>query len=375
MRILMLGVKEYPYGISAKYEKFPGGGTAKYVINLAEGLVKKGHEVHLIVRKFPGQKKYEKCDGIHIHRVKFINNKYLRLPSFNYLSYRYAKKLLKKEKFDIIHTHNLFATYFTRPLKQKIIATPHGLASTQNRFSYGKTAFWILKRLENKAFSKVNILIFESENEKENFFNIHKNLKIKNLVIPPAIKKLNLNGYKKQTKTFDVTFIGRIVPSKGLDNFISAFPLLPKKLQEKIRFVIVGDGYGKKDLEKLTKELGLESKIIFTGFTNKIKQYLANSDLYILPSRGGEGFPCALMEAMSLGKVCITTNFGLPINKKSICLLDSNSPKEITKKIEKMYKDNKLRKKIKNISKIEFRDKFSQNNAIKKHLECYKIIK
>ena len=64
----MLGVKEYPYGVSSRFEKHSGGGIAKVVIDLVNELIKieEISSVSLIVRRMPGQKKYEELGKLKV---------------------------------------------------------------------------------------------------------------------------------------------------------------------------------------------------------------------------------------------------------------------------------------------------------------------
>jgi len=371
MRILMLGCKEYPYGISSKFEKFPGGGTAKYVINLAEGLAKKGHEIHLIVRQFPGQRKYEKINTLHIHRVSYINNKYLRNPSFSRNSKKLAKKLVNKIKFDVIHTHGLFGTYAGIKLKTKtpIISTLHGVASTQVSHNYNKLITAVIKKLQKRAYSKPRKLLFLSKAEQEDFVNQTKIrlTKENSTIIYPSVKDEKTK--RKKTKDFNVVFIGRLVPMKGLNKLIKSFKLLKK---QNIKYIIVGNGFEQKKLEKLTKKLNLGKNITFTGYTNNIKKYLEITSLFILPSEGGEGLPAALLEAMSTGIPCMLSNFEAPIDKKAVILLKDNKPETIAKEI-----DNLTKKQLENLgkrAKEEYKKKFSIESFVKNHIKIYKEV-
>ncbi|MFH1444899.1 MAG: glycosyltransferase family 4 protein, partial [Nanoarchaeota archaeon] len=105
MRILLLGSKEYPFGISHKYDKKAGGGIEVHVEKLAKYLAKDGHKVFIITRRFPGQLKKETAGNITIYRTKFIYNKYLRNFTFNFSSFLKAWRLIRKERIDLIHCH------------------------------------------------------------------------------------------------------------------------------------------------------------------------------------------------------------------------------------------------------------------------------
>ena len=84
------------------------------------------------------------------------------------------------------------------------------------------------------------------------------------------------------------------------------------KIVEKIpkaHFLIVGDGVYRKYLESLTRKLGLNQNVIFTGIRSDIPQILAALDVYVLSSVS-EGFGRSIIEAMACAKPIVATRVG-----------------------------------------------------------------
>ena len=73
------------------------------------------------------------------------------------------------------------------------------------------------------------------------------------------------------------------------------------------RLVIYGEGPERKLLEELVKRLGLQELCQLPGATNEVLEKIYSVSLFVLPS-DFEGMPNALMEAMSLGLPCISTD-------------------------------------------------------------------
>ena len=75
--------------------------------------------------------------------------------------------------------------------------------------------------------------------------------------------------------------------------------------------MIIGDGSERKNLEKLTDELGLQEKVKFLGeiSNEKIPEYLLAADCFVLPSIK-EGFGIAVLEAMAVGVPVIASRVG-----------------------------------------------------------------
>jgi len=100
-----------------------------------------------------------------------------------------------------------------------------------------------------------------------------------------------------------VVAMGRLVPNKNFALLIEAFA------RSKIggRLVILGDGEERENLTKLIRERGLEGSVELLGFSSNPFPVLRRARFFVLPSNA-EGFPNALLEAMSVGLPVISTN-------------------------------------------------------------------
>jgi glycosyltransferase involved in cell wall biosynthesis len=109
--------------------------------------------------------------------------------------------------------------------------------------------------------------------------------------------------------TIVIGVVGRLDPAKGQDVFLRAGAglLMGKSAEERMRFrfVIVGDetrggegGY-RDHLLALTRELQLEDRVLFTGFTKDVPRVMSALDLFVMPSRQ-EAFGLVAIEAMAM---------------------------------------------------------------------------
>lgn len=117
--------------------------------------------------------------------------------------------------------------------------------------------------------------------------------------------------YKKKDK-YNILFLGRIDPDKGLHELLEAFEHLIVHKNYNLKLEIVGDGSILADLRNKVKELNLDNHITFYGAImehQEIKRKYLNSDIYILPTYH-EGFARTLCEAMIFGTPIITTFVG-----------------------------------------------------------------
>lgn len=100
---------------------------------------------------------------------------------------------------------------------------------------------------------------------------------------------------------------GRLELQKGQWHLIRALQEVKKEIPD-VKLIIMGEGNLRNSLETLTRKLGLQDSVCFTGFVHNPYKYIRNSELFILPSLY-EGFPNVLAEALICGKPCIASDF------------------------------------------------------------------
>jgi glycosyltransferase involved in cell wall biosynthesis len=100
--------------------------------------------------------------------------------------------------------------------------------------------------------------------------------------------------------------LGRLVWQKGFEYFIHAMPILIRDLPE-AKFLIVGEGPLRQELEGQTRSLGIQDRLVFTGHRNDIRDMMAAMDIIVIPSLL-EGFPMITLEAMAMEKPIVTTS-------------------------------------------------------------------
>ena len=107
-----------------------------------------------------------------------------------------------------------------------------------------------------------------------------------------------------------VLTVGRMSREKGHTDLLSAIaslkdmPGLPRH-----RFVLVGDGPEEANLRSQAASLGIDDRIVWTGFQGKVAPYYAIANIFALPSHS-EGSPNVVLEAMSAGLPMAATRAG-----------------------------------------------------------------
>ena len=144
-------------------------------------------------------------------------------------------------------------------------------------------------------------------------------------------------------------FLGRIDKEKNVDMVLEAISKIPKDV--KFHFAIAGNGAEKKNLQKLTKKLGLENKVTFLGFVpdEDLPALYATSDCFV--NAGIAELQCiAMMEAMASKLPVLGVNrMALPElchDKENGFLFEENDISDLSNKITKIMQNEKLRKEM-----------------------------
>jgi len=143
---------------------------------------------------------------------------------------------------------------------------------------------------------------------------------------------------------------GRFSPGKGHEEFLAAAKELLQK-HSKLRFMIVGEASrGEEEyaqsIRRLAIDLGIDEKVIFTGFRKDIPEILAALDIYLFPSHA-EAFGLALVEAMSmeLPTVCSNSDGVLDIAIEGVTsfLFSTGREDDLLKKVDYLIKHPRKR--------------------------------
>jgi len=330
------------------------GGVEIVFKNLAEGLIKLGHEVSIVTHRIRGTKKFEVINDVKIYRVDCLNSRYW----FTFLSIPTILRLIKD--FDLIHTTSFNgappAWFVSKLTRKRCIITIHEVWI--NKWNALTEMSWINCKVHNLLERLIYLLNFDryicvSKSTQKQL--ICKGIsKGKTSVIYNGVdyelwdlekhdgnkirEKLNLNN------SFVYFFSGRPGISKGLEYLIKAVSSVSKQIPNSKLLAIVSkdQAYEKRYryIIGLIKKLRLKDKIVLLNPVSykDLPAYLKAADCVVVPSLA-EGFGFAVAEACAMGIPVVasnTTSIPEVISGKYI-LVKPKSTKELVEGITKAF--------------------------------------
>ncbi|MCK5085125.1 glycosyltransferase family 4 protein [Candidatus Parcubacteria bacterium] len=378
-------------GMFINYYTPSKGGMETSVINLSKGLEKAGHEVFIFAPEYPNYKDKER----NIFRYKSIR--------FNYGGYFYVipvpfgskmKEIVKELKLDILHSHQPYslgseAMKFSKELDIPLVFTYHIKYE-----DYSHYIPLVPNSISKKYIRKVTVgysnkcdAVISPSTAIKKLLEDH-GIKAPVKIIPSGINIDNFandTGKKKkirekyQIKQDEIVLITacRLTKEKNLEFLVNSFAKIAQK-EKNVKFMIVGDGAVKKDLEKIAEEFGIKDRIIFTGLVDRtsiVSLYQA-SDIFVFASLT-ETQGLVAVEAMAAGNPVVAVRAsGIEdiVKDGEDGSLTSVSEEEFSKSVLKIIRDNDLRLKMSANAKTNSR-KFEIAPWVDKVVELYKSLR
>ena len=288
------------------------GGVEIVVKELCTRMARAGHKVtcynrsghHVSGAEYDRKTEYT---GIRQRFVPTIEKKGLAAVSSSF----FAALCSAFGRYDVVHIHAegpAFFCWIPKMFGKRVIVTVHGIDWQREKWKSGFGSKFI-RRGEKNAVKYADEIIVVSAGVQKYFEKTYgrKTRFIPNGVNRPEIQKPELITEKYGlTKDSYILFLGRLVPEKGLRYLIEAY----KQTKTDKKMVIAGGSSDTDSFMKEIKELAKDDeRILFTGFVQgkMLDELYSNAYIYTLPS-DLEGMPLSLLEAMSYGNCCLTSD-------------------------------------------------------------------
>lgn len=277
------------------------GGAERVVVSLANKFANKFEVFLVVLNKTETVYIVEKdVNLIYLQEKYSPSNSLIEAIKSNVIYVKKIIKIAKNNQIDLLIGFTTSVNILTI-ISSRLLKKPNLISERNNPEVYVPNTFWRI--LRNFWYPSANGLIVQTELIKGFYQKTIQESKIK--IIPNPIDEIMLSARKDYSERENVILtVGRLDANKNQRLLIEAFANLKV---DNWKLVIAGDGVLREEYKKLTATLGIADKVEFVGNVNNVSDYYNKAKIFVFTSNS-EGFPNALLEAMSFGLPCISTD-------------------------------------------------------------------
>ncbi|HEX8949988.1 MAG TPA: glycosyltransferase family 4 protein [Dissulfurispiraceae bacterium] len=296
------------------------GGSAEAFLNLALEFKRMGHDVAIATGPSLNPQAdigdFSKTHGIPVHSLPSLRrdvNPFRDIPAF-----LETLRVIRTVRPDVLHTHTSKAGFIGRIAGRvagagAVVHTPHGHIFYGY---YGRllTGIFILLERIGARFSDRIVTLTDLEKREYIEKGIADDGRITTIPCGIFVKDFSpMGGALREELGIApgiplVGWVGRLDPVKGCGHFLGTCRLIKEELPD-ARYLVVGDGPLRREMEELSRSLGLSREVIFLGFREDIPSIMSSIDL-LVHTPLNEGLGKVLLEAMASAKPIVAAKVG-----------------------------------------------------------------
>jgi glycosyltransferase involved in cell wall biosynthesis len=347
------------------------GGLESHVRGLAEGLVKRGHEVRVVTSRsrsdFPSE---EQMGGVNVRRTWMPS----RSP-MGWVAHAVASVPAMRAQArwaDVVHAQS-FASAVPAGIAARGARRPWVVSFHTSHFlERAKKPLWkpVLGRLvraPDRALAASREIAQVAE-------SLAPGVRVEALTNGVDTDRfVPREGPAGQSGPPRVIVPRRLVPKNGVETFVRAFPRVRDRVPG-VRALIAGDGPERARLESLSRELGVASAVEFLGATphERMPELFASAQVAVIPSLM-EATSVAALEAMACGLPVVASDVGgLPeiVDGGVGALVPPGDPSALAEAIVALLTDPRRAEKG-SLARQRVVEKWSNDRLVERHLEIY----
>lgn len=279
-------------------------------------------------------------------------------------------------RYDVVHFHAegpCAMLWLPKLFGKRCIATIHGLDHKAPKWGrFARTYILFGEKCATRYADEVIVLNrYVQQYLRENYGR-------ESILIPNGIERPEIRPVMEIRQKFAlepnsyILYLGRIVPGKGLEYLIGAF----KECKTEKKLVIAG---GSSDTKAYMEEIQClakaDTRIFFTDFVEGrvLEELYSNAYLFVLPS-DSEGMPMSLLEAMSYGNCCLTSDIAgcTDVAGEYGVTFSQGNTVDLSDKLQHLCDNPELVKKYKEQSAQYICGKFNWDDVVLRTLDIYK---
>ncbi len=341
------------------------GGAEIFVKDMTIQMAKEGHSVHIVFLQTAQESNRDESFSKHFLKeltdagieYSYIGVRARANPVFGI---RRIRVLVRGFSPDIIHAHLyqvLFLLFFVPGAP--VVFTKHSIQLGLPRY------------LVKILLLRVSAFVAICEACKGKFEKLagRKLVHIDNGATPWVFEKT----LAQSNDVIRLVYLGRLSKEKNIELILRACSALRA---ESFMLSIVGEGPEYQYLQNLATELDIEHKVSFLGNIDHAREFLSQSDIFLMSSLS-EGLPISLIEAAMSGLPCVVTDVGgcsEVIKKcKNGFVVQSGDVSDFRDKVSILLKDSRLRQELSS-NALEYSKHYQINRVVQDHLGVYRSL-
>lgn len=321
------------------------GGAEILLRDLSVGLAQRGFRVS-VGYSTPGPLARDLKDlGLTVTRLP-------RLMRIDPILFGRMIRLMRKNRPQIVHTH-LFKSDLHGRLAARIAGVPvvvstlHSIDRWAQKWPLGTLYGWTSRFADRIVAISDDVKNFHITNtavDDSKFETIENCVDVQRFTGQRTLGKRVRKEFHINDSALVFGIIGRLTPPKDHKIFLQSAALILQSIPL-TRFLIVGDGFLRGDLEAYAHELGIQDSVNFTGMRRDIPAVLAALDVMVISSLW-EGIPVTLLEAMASALPVVATKVGsIPevVTEETAILVPPSDPVAIAQVCIKLASNRGLR--------------------------------
>ena len=317
------------------------GGAERLVTALASELPRHGCPVTVCTMRESGGRLTRALDDAGVRHVCLY-----RRGRFDVRALRHLTSLLRDERIDVVHAHNLNANMWAA-MAAWLARTPVTVAH-----EHGSGDRALALRVTSRAVGRfADAFVVGSSDDRRRLIHVDHVPSEKVVLIPgayiPRPEAPDGDVRAELGIPHDVPLIGTIAvlrPEKALDVLIEAFARLSSSLPA-ARLLVCGRGPCRPGLERLANELGVADRVLLPGYRNDVPEVLEAVDVGAISS-DREGTSLFALECMAHRTPLVSTDVGGPHDMLedgvSAMLVSPRDPAALARALETLLRDSQL---------------------------------
>jgi glycosyltransferase involved in cell wall biosynthesis len=358
------------------------GGAGWHVLRLALGIQRRAFHVSVAFGLgYPLDKRFGEV-GLHTCPVTMRRN---LSPLQNIFAFFQILALLRRQRFDILHTHCSMAGFLGRIAGRLagvpvIVHTLHALASRDNQAPWKQRVYLAIERWLDGCtdqYVAVSAAMGRQVVEKRIADRRHVTVIHHGLDLDPYLQLQGSRGKRRQLGLHPtclvVGMVGRLEPQKGVEYLVDAMPRLCA-LHEDARVLIIGDGPLRQSLENRATRRGVHDRVRFLGWRTDVPEILAELDVFCMPSLW-ESLGYSILEAMACGVPVVASDVeGIPevvVHGETGLLVPPGDPSALAEAISLLLDRPDLRCAMGRAGQKRVEQRFSERMMLDRYEQMY----